>query len=735
MTVAALTPSIEYLENGVTLAFAVPFRFDPAGGLAVRRIAADGTVSTIAYGPGWSATGGATDAGGTLNLVSSTAGATLVIERSTVRAQQVDYATNDTFPAATHEAALDRAMLIDQEQDVKIDRLGMRALMVPDGETAPPFPAIASLLGKLIGIDVDGNFFGSNGAGADAALRADLASSAVGAALVAYKMAEAGALGRSVTSRLRELPVSPLDFGAVGDGVTNDYAALLAALQSGRMVDLGARTYAIGSMLQPAAGTFKGLRNGKIVWTTIAAMKAQQSMVRLIDQSHCVVEDLWLDMGNQPDTGSVDDSSKTGLAINTSTPNTTFNEGVRIQRVRVTGDGNGTRISMRSCKRSFLVNCYVADGRAAAAGGTEPANDTINGIELVQLANCVIAGNVVNNLTTPVGGIYTARHTRGIVSFELRDVTIHGCAVANVDQGFDFSGGIAAETPEGSHSVTVSACTAVNTILFGFKFANVNRDFMVTGCVSRYFGFAGFVVSPPAVGSAYSTQCIDIVGCKALDPTGAYTPDCVGFYIMYNPADPGKPNGVRFIDCAARDSTGGGKLKTGFANGIAAPTGNLYNQIINCSSIGHTTFFQEGFHFPDCVARGAAGTLNLVNDTFTYVPFAGSDLYDTVDMHDPAVNNTRITIKKPGLYRLLGRATFVSNASNFRQANLRKNSATDLAYQIVAAVNGSVTTVMVEHVVQLAAGDWIELMVRQVSGAALDLQLPDCTLAVTFLHD
>ncbi len=152
MTVAALTPSVSYTENGVTLAFAAPFRYLAADQLSVRRVVA-GVETVLAFGAAWSATAGLTDAGGTVTLVASVAGATLKIRRVTPRLQQTDYVTGDSFPAETHELALDRAMLVDQEQDVVITDLALRALLAPAGETIGLLPALAQRLGKGLGFD------------------------------------------------------------------------------------------------------------------------------------------------------------------------------------------------------------------------------------------------------------------------------------------------------------------------------------------------------------------------------------------------------------------------------------------------------------------------------------------------------------------------------------------------------------------------------------------------------
>lgn len=67
--------------------------------------------------------------------------------------------------------------------------------------------------------------------GNDASLRTDI-SSPTGGSLVAYALSYSGAVTRTLADKLNEM-VSVKDFGATGDGVTNDAAAIQAALDSG----------------------------------------------------------------------------------------------------------------------------------------------------------------------------------------------------------------------------------------------------------------------------------------------------------------------------------------------------------------------------------------------------------------------------------------------------------------------------------------------------------------------
>lgn len=147
MTVAAQTPLISYVENGVTTAFAVPFRYNaPTDLMAVRRDA-DGVDTALTYGTDFTATSGITDLGGTLTVAAAAvSGTRLLITRVTARQQTADYITNGAFSAESHERALDQAMLVNQEQDVLIGRAIKAAL----GETAPTLAPVATLEGRTL---------------------------------------------------------------------------------------------------------------------------------------------------------------------------------------------------------------------------------------------------------------------------------------------------------------------------------------------------------------------------------------------------------------------------------------------------------------------------------------------------------------------------------------------------------------------------------------------------------
>lgn len=154
MTVAAQTPIVSYIEDGTTTTFPAPFRYDSPADLRATRLLADGTTVELANGTAFTASPGPTNAGGTLTLTTAgPSGARLTIFRRTARTQAADYIANGAFTAESHEQALDKAMLVNQEQDVDL----ASTIRVPPGETGAALPAASVRAGRLLGFDLSGN--------------------------------------------------------------------------------------------------------------------------------------------------------------------------------------------------------------------------------------------------------------------------------------------------------------------------------------------------------------------------------------------------------------------------------------------------------------------------------------------------------------------------------------------------------------------------------------------------
>jgi len=125
LTVSTTTLKNSYSGNGSTTAFAYTFPINTTTEITVIERSATGIEVVKAQGTGSTnygiADNGAT--GGTVTMVTApAAGTTLVILRNTTLTQETDYVANDVFPAETHEDALDKLQMQNQELQEELDR-------------------------------------------------------------------------------------------------------------------------------------------------------------------------------------------------------------------------------------------------------------------------------------------------------------------------------------------------------------------------------------------------------------------------------------------------------------------------------------------------------------------------------------------------------------------------------------------------------------------------------------
>jgi hypothetical protein len=211
MTVSSTTSKASYTGNGLTTSFAVPFYFLAAADLQV--ILRSGTTETVqALTTNYTVSGAGNEAGGTVTmLVAPASGTTLTIRRSIAATQGTDLLPNDRLPAEDLEDGLDKLTMIAQQLGEESDR----SIKYPasDAAVSAQLPAASARASKFLSFD-------SNGL--------PVATVGVDATTDIFTQAGTGAVSRSVNDKLRDM-VSLKDFGVVGDGATDDRAALLLA--------------------------------------------------------------------------------------------------------------------------------------------------------------------------------------------------------------------------------------------------------------------------------------------------------------------------------------------------------------------------------------------------------------------------------------------------------------------------------------------------------------------------
>lgn len=204
MTVQSTNSSISYVGTGSTTTFAYPFKTYDQTWL---KVYVDGTLKTLTTH--YTVTGVGSDSGG--NIVFGTApanGAIVYIDRSGIpESQLTDYTANDKFPAETHERALDKLTMLIQ----RVFGFFTKSISIPNYETSNvTLPPKAQRAGQVLRFNSQG----------DVGVDSYLDTAPVGT----FLQSGVGAIERSYLAKVREV-VSVADFGAVGDGMTDDTAA------------------------------------------------------------------------------------------------------------------------------------------------------------------------------------------------------------------------------------------------------------------------------------------------------------------------------------------------------------------------------------------------------------------------------------------------------------------------------------------------------------------------------
>jgi hypothetical protein len=99
-----------------------------------------------------------------------------------------------------------------------------------------------------------------------------------------------------------------------------------------------------------------------------------------------------------------------------------------------------------------------------------------------------------------------------------------------------------------------------------------------------------------------------------------------------------------------------------------------------------------------------------------------AEAFDTNSLHDNVTNNSRLTAAIAGKYCVYNEAQWDTSATaNYRYANLYKNGSVAGVFGVANPNAGIGAVVTSSLIIALAASDYLEIVVAQDTGAALNL--------------
>lgn len=241
--IPAASPVAQFVADGVVSRFTFTFPIYAPSDLSLYLDAAPWT-------SGYTLEGLGDPAGGAVQMDTAPPAGTLVtIERRVVLDRQADFLESGPLAARSLNEELNR--LTSMVQQLAADQARMLRAAPTDLPASSLLPDRAVRAGAALGFDASGN-----------PVALPLESLPTAGTIAAHG---AGAVTRAVADKLRDV-VTAKDFGAVGDGVSDDTAAILSALAAHRSVFLPAGTYRTSAPIVLGYGqTLYGEGEGSVI--------------------------------------------------------------------------------------------------------------------------------------------------------------------------------------------------------------------------------------------------------------------------------------------------------------------------------------------------------------------------------------------------------------------------------------------------------------------------------------
>lgn len=423
MAISSQTSSASYTGNASTVTpYPVTFRYDADAWVTVEEIDEDGVVTTLALGTDYTLTGtGSTTTG---NVVTGggaiPATSTLRISRNTALTQTLALTVNGVMPSTTIEAQLDKLVMSDLDQKRRQEAALARSIRVPDGELATQLPAAATRAGRL-------TYFNAVTGAVETISPTSILALSDGAptgtgiptgGTVGQFLAKLSSTAADVDWRSGSF-LNVLDYGATGDGVTDDTAAIQATIAAAaastatRTVFLPPGTYLLASNLTlPGKVSLVGCGNS----TVLQGGTNAENGIEITSMEYQVIRDLKL--------AGPGYATSTGKGISAANGAATYGGfGLRVSNVEITDWNIGYYV--HSCNAVTFDHVRIGECAAHAIKGEGVPDSHV-------FISCWVGWGSVQ----PIGVTCTAVHVDGAKGFDFL-----GSDSGNVDRFLHMTGG------------------------------------------------------------------------------------------------------------------------------------------------------------------------------------------------------------------------------------------------------------------------------------------------------
>lgn len=158
MTISSTTVKNSYNGNGSTATFNYTFKIFQDSDLQVIIRSASGSETIKTLNTHYTVAGEGNSGGGSITFTEGnipTNTQVVVLIRNIPQTQSLDYITNDTFPAESHEEGLDRAMMVVQQLQEEVNR-SIKLSKTNTMNSTEFYIGSASRAGKIFGFDDNG---------------------------------------------------------------------------------------------------------------------------------------------------------------------------------------------------------------------------------------------------------------------------------------------------------------------------------------------------------------------------------------------------------------------------------------------------------------------------------------------------------------------------------------------------------------------------------------------------